>query len=255
MKFGCTFLFLIVWFQFTATAQSAVEPDFFQTSKEAKIYRKIIDNLRQELESKGFEWPVDNVFIRAFKLEKEMEVWIQSNADDTFRLFKSYPLCALSGTFGPKRKEGDKQIPEGFYRINEWKPYSNFHLALGLNYPNTADLLQCDPQRPGGDIYIHGKCVTIGCLPITDVFIEQLYCITAVAKHQGQDLIPVHIFPYRFNRSTSVKNFQLLYPLHAKLKSFHLTLLPGYTYFEKYHRLPTIETDSKGRYVLASRSE
>ncbi|MBU6158554.1 MAG: hypothetical protein KGP35_05930 [Bacteroidetes bacterium] len=255
MKLGCIFLFLIVCFQLTASAQSAVEPDFFQTSKEAKIYKKIIAGLRQELQSKGFDWPVTNLFIRTFKLEKEMEVWIQSNTDSTFLLFKTYPLCAVSGTFGPKRKEGDKQIPEGFYHINEWKPYSNFHLALGLNYPNAADLLQSDPQKPGGDIYIHGKCVTIGCLPITDIFIEQLYCITAVARHQGQELIPVHIFPYRFNHPASEKKFHLQYPGHAHLKSFHLTLQPAYSYFEKYRRLPVIETDHKGRYVMASTAE
>jgi murein L,D-transpeptidase YafK len=71
--------------------------------------------------------------------------------------------------------------------------------SLGLNYPNASDRLLSDSLQPGGDIYIHGSCVTTGCIPITDGQIEELYVLTAYAKNRGQDFIPVHIFPVRFN--------------------------------------------------------
>ena len=71
-----------------------------------------------------------------------------------------------SGTMGPKRLQGDYQVPEGFYYINEFNPNSNYHLHLGLNYPNASDKILSDSLRPGGDIYIHGSCVSIGCIPL-----------------------------------------------------------------------------------------
>lgn len=83
-------------------------------------------------------------------------------------------MCMQSGTLGPKRMEGDYQMPEGFYYINEFKPYSNFHLALGINYPNASDKVLSDARRPGGDIYIHGGCVSTGCIAISDQPIEEL---------------------------------------------------------------------------------
>ncbi|WP_368737359.1 murein L,D-transpeptidase family protein, partial [Acinetobacter pittii] len=81
-------------------------------------------------------------------------------------------VCALSGVLGPKRKEGDYQVPEGFYYINEFRPNSNYHLALGLNYPNAADIQWSDSLHPGNEIFIHGGCITVGCIPIQDHQIE-----------------------------------------------------------------------------------
>ncbi len=94
---------------------------------------------------------------------------------------------------------GDYQVPEGFYYINEFNPRSLYHLSLGLNYPNASDRMLCDMSQPGGDIYIHGSCVTTGCIPITDGQIEELYVLAAHAKDMGQDFIPVHIFPVNFS--------------------------------------------------------
>lgn len=106
---------------------------------------------------------------------------------DLFRLIKDYQICSLSGELGPKRQQGDLQVPEGFYWIDRFNPASNFYLSLGINYPNQFDRILGKSGELGGDIFIHGGCVTIGCIPITDDKIKELYLIAVEAKSNGQD--------------------------------------------------------------------
>lgn len=138
------------------------------------------------------------LFIRAFKKERDLEVWIKRKDSASYTLLTTYPFCTSSGTLGPKRKEGDLQIPEGVYSINHFNPFSNFHLSLGINYPNASDRILSDKKHPGGAIYIHGNCVSIGCIPITDEKIKELYILAVEATESGQTDIPIHIFPARF---------------------------------------------------------
>ena len=105
------------------------------------------------------------VFIRWLKHEAVLELWARSDSHRRFRLVGSYPILATSGIPGPKHREGDRQVPEGFYEIIRFNPESDYHLSMGLNYPNAADLVNADPQQPGSDIYIHGSNVSIGCAP------------------------------------------------------------------------------------------
>src|SRR5690606_40100008 len=131
--------------------------------------------------------------------EKIIEVWVKGHNTTTYQLLCRYDCCTTSGTLGPKRREGDLQIPEGVYHINHFNPQSNFHLSLGINYPNASDKILSDPSKPGGAIYIHGNCVTIGCIPITDDKIKELYIMAVEAKNSGQQKIPVYIFPSRLD--------------------------------------------------------
>lgn len=232
-------------------AQLAASPDFTPLFKESRIFKNIGDSVIRDLKSNGFQWPVQFVYLRSFKLEKELEVWVKHDETEPFKLYKTYNICAGSGTFGPKRREGDKQIPEGFYYINEWKPNSNYHMALGLNYPNISDQILSDRVKPGGDIYIHGNCVTIGCLPITDSVIEKLYFLTAAAKEQGQDFIPVHIYPYRFDKNKSQKQYISKTNNKPLWESFHHSLNGAYEYFENTHQVPAVLIDDKGNYSVA----
>ena len=112
--------------------------------------------------TKKLKYEKFNLFIRAFKKEQKLEVWIRETGKEAYALLHTYDFCAVSGTLGPKRKEGDYQIPEGIYSINHFNPLSNFYLSLGINYPNASDRILSDPKTPGGNIYIHGNCVTIG---------------------------------------------------------------------------------------------
>jgi murein L,D-transpeptidase YafK len=173
---------------------------------------------------------------------------------EPFKLFKTYKVCVLAGTLGPKRMEGDYQVPEGFYYINEFNPKSNYHLSLGINYPNTSDMALSDSMRPGGGIYIHGSCVSVGCIPITDDGIDELYILAAMAKNQGQDYIPVHIFPVRFNVPKSVNYLNNLTKDDPSLKRFASRLEDAFDYFDKYKQLPVIMISDRGDYIVSGAS-
>ena len=151
---------------------------------------------------------------------------------------------------GTKKNGRDFQVPEGFYYINEFNPKSDYYLALGINYPNVSDRILSDSLRPGGDIYIDGSCVTVGCIPLTDNQIDELYILAAHAKDAGQDFIPVHIFPIRYNVKRSVDFLSRLTKDDASLKQFALRLEDAFDYFEKYRQLPVIMVDERGGYVI-----
>lgn len=157
--------------------------------------RMVGTSLRAELAALGIARGY-SLYLRAFKQEFTLEVWVAAPGR-SYQLLKSYMFCATSGTVGPKRRSGDGQIPEGFYTINRFNPNSRFHLSLGLDYPNAVDRARAGRASPGGDIFIHGDCVTIGCIPITDAFIRELYLLAIWARGAGQASIPVHIFPAR----------------------------------------------------------
>ena len=130
-----------------------------------------------------------SVYFRAFKSEKILELYVLDTTNK-YILFQTYPICAASGVLGAKRREGDTQVPEGVYHINRFNPKSDFHLSLGLDYPNASDLRFCDAAKPGGDIFIHGGCASIGCLAMTDDAIKEIYLLAQAAKEKGQSKIP-----------------------------------------------------------------
>lgn len=213
-------------------------------------WNKKEDTLQKQFVAKNLKWPAKYIYIRAFKYDSQLEVWVKDKISDPFRLFKTYKICALAGTLGPKRMEGDYQVPEGFYYINEFNPRSTYYLSLGINYPNASDQILSDSLQPGSDIYIHGSCVTVGCIPMTDQQIDEIYILAAHAKDQGQDFIPVHIFPVRYNVSRSMNYLDNLSKDNPSLKKFAARLEGAYDYFEKYKQLPVVMIDDDGQYVV-----
>lgn len=208
------------------------------------------DSLIKQFREKNLEWPARYLYLRSFKYDSQLEVWVKSEKNEKFQLFKTYRVCAMSGSLGPKRMQGDYQVPEGFYYINEFNPKSTYHLSLGLNYPNASDRLLSDSLQPGGDIYIHGSCVTTGCIPITNEQIEELYILAAHARNAGQDFIPVHIFPVQFNnrKSTDYLNRYLRdYPEYRNLED---EMKQAYFYFEKTREIPVVMVNKMGQYRL-----
>ena len=188
------------------------------------------------------------IFFRAFKSEQLLEVWAEVNTD-SFKLVKTYDICAISGSLGPKRKQGDGQVPEGFYFIELFNPRSHYLLSLKINYPNESDEKISTHPDLGGDIFIHGRCVTIGCLPMTDEKIEEIYWWCVLAKNSGQSRIPVHIFPFRmepeiFNRSAEMLN------IPKPLAAFWSNLQIGYEYFEEKKKIPAVSVDPDGAYLF-----
>jgi hypothetical protein len=147
---------------------------------------------------------------------------------------------------------GDFQVPEGFYYINEFNPRSNYHLSLGLNYPNASDKILSDSLQPGGDIYIHGSCVTTGCIPVNDDQIEELYVLASLAKSQGQDFIPVHIFPIQFNNPKSAEYLAKYLRDFPEYRRMSEELADVYEYFNRTQQIPVISVNKKGEYRMES---
>lgn len=215
-------------------------------------FRRKEDTLRKQFEAKKLTWPARYLYIRSFKYDSQLEVWVKNEAAEQYKLFKTFRVCALAGTLGPKRMEGDYQVPEGFYYINEFNPRSQYYLSLGINYPNASDRVLSDSLRPGSAIYIHGSCVTVGCIPILDNQIDELYILAAHAKNQGQDFIPVHIFPIRYNVPRSVAFLANLTKDDPYLKKFADRLEDAFEYFEQKKQVPVILINDKGDYSIAN---
>jgi len=233
------------------TAASAIHFIDYQRSipKISEMLNRKEDTLIKQFREKNLTWPARYIYLRSFKYDSQLEVWVKNTRDEKYKLFKSYKVCALAGTLGPKRMAGDYQVPEGFYYINEFNPRSEYHLSLGLNYPNASDRILSDSTQPGGDIYIHGSCVTTGCIPITDSQIEELYILCAHAKDMGEDFIPVHIFPVNFNNARSVEYLNKYLQTFSEYTPFAKSMRSAFYYFEKYREVPFVMVNGKGEYV------
>ncbi|MBD3166396.1 hypothetical protein GF324_07350 [bacterium] len=210
---------------------------------EDHVNRQVRDLIRAQ----GLGYPSARVYLRAFKAERELELWAAEGAAAEYVLVKTYPITAFSGQLGPKYREGDGQIPEGCYHIERYNPASSFHLSLGLDYPNRIDRARAGSRSPGGDIFIHGDRATIGCIPIGDKSIEELYVIAMDARDHGGEPIPVHIFPYRFGSTTLDTN-----GTPEDIRSLWNDLEVVYRHFERTRILPPVQIRS-GRYCVDSR--
>jgi murein L,D-transpeptidase YafK len=161
--------------------------------KLAPIYDPIINTYVKE---NGFHTLPSQITLIALKKEKLLELWFESG--DTIVKIKSYPILAASGHLGPKLKEGDKQVPEGVYGIEYFNPNSLFYLSMKISYPNAFDHSQAAKegrQKLGGDIFIHGKASSIGCIAIGDEAIEELFYLSTLI---GKEDINIIMSPYDF---------------------------------------------------------
>lgn len=173
------------------------------------------------------------VFLRAFKQEKELELWVRNQATGKFDLFRTYPIAGTSGTLGPKLREGDGQVPEGFYHVppGAMKPDSQYHLAFNIGFPNTYDRHH---QRTGSSIMVHGNQISIGCLAMTDEKIEEIYTLCAAALEGGQAFFRVHLFPFRMTAA------KLAAQAGDSNHDFWVNLKEGYDFFENTRNPPDV---------------
>ncbi|QHT66481.1 L,D-transpeptidase family protein [Rhodocytophaga rosea] len=234
------------------TGLSAFLPGTFKTAqlKYARVksaYQDKEESVKALFTTRKLDLSQSHLFIRAFKQEGLLEVWAKHPQQTTYQLVITYPVCASSGVLGPKRYGGDGQVPEGFYYIDRFNPQSNFHLSLGINYPNESDRILGEKANLGGDIFIHGSCVTIGCLPLTDDKIKELYIMTVEARSNGQSRIPVHIFPAKLTEA-NLNRLKQEYSTEPTLLNFWQQLKTGYAQFEASKQIPTIIVDAKGIY-------
>ena len=202
--------------------------------------------LRQLLEERQLKLEELNLFIRAFKKERQLEIWGKNSPDKTYKKITTYQFCRFSGQLGPKKKEGDRQIPEGAYQVDRFNPKSNYYLSLGLNYPNKSDRIRGDQHKPGSDIFIHGGCGTIGCIPITNDKIKELYVLAHSCRENGQEAIPVNIYPTKMTES----NIQEIIKEKPEHEQLWLELKELYDNFEKTKEIPEIEINELGAYQI-----
>lgn len=156
-----------------------------------------VARLKPHFDRARVSYPPGRLALIALKEEKVLELWAWQ---DTWILVHRYPILAASGTAGPKLREGDRQVPEGFYSVSGLNPNSSFHLSIKLNYPNAFDRASARADgrvNLGGDIFIHGKAVSIGCIAIGDEAIEEVFCIVAGVDRSAVQVI---VAPYDFRR-------------------------------------------------------
>ena len=236
---------IITFFIVFTTMQTSFKEAQLKYSRVRQAYQNkesVVDGL---LSGIGIKKDELRLYLRAYKTEKKLEVWAKNRRDGQFKLLKVYTVCKTSGKIGPKRKRGDLQVPEGFYHIDRFNPVSKFHLSLGINYPNRSDKILGNKKDLGGDIFIHGDCVTIGCLPITDEMIEEIYLMSVEAKNSGQETIPVTIFPAKPDSA----EFTELLSRYPETENHHLwkSLQKAYDYFNDNKKLPEITFLKDGR--------
>jgi len=231
---------------------SPLDMDFTRAQlRNTRVLRARLDarlNLKRLFHAARVPYPAEQVYLRAFKRERALELWVKPRGAEVFTLIKTYDVCSISGDLGPKRRQGDRQVPEGYYEIDLFNPLSDYLLSLHVNYPNNVD--RARPGRGGnmgGDIYIHGGCQSIGCLAMTDDGIEELYWMAVEVRAAGQTRIPVHIFPARLDDvgfTRLVKSFAK----QPQLGVFWANLKPGFDYFEAHRRLPLVVAGTDGKY-------
>ena len=143
------------------------------------------------------------LLIRTFKKEAEFEVWKMA-ADGRYTLLKTYPMCRWSGQLGPKVREGDRQVPEGFYTISpgQMNPNSAYYLSFNVGYPNAFDRAY---GRTGGSIMVHGACSSAGCFSMTDQQIAEIYSIARDSFAGGQRSIQMQSYPFKMTAENLAK--------------------------------------------------
>lgn len=139
------------------------------------------------------------IYLRVFKTEKIVELWAKNTSDSVFVNIREFPICDISGSIGPKRRIRDLQVPEGFYHISDLNPYSRYYLSMQINYPNPSDSIRGVHGHLGNLIFIHGECLSSGCIAITNDKIKELFVYCIEAYNSGQEKIEMTIFPARLD--------------------------------------------------------
>jgi murein L,D-transpeptidase YafK len=200
-----------------------------------------LDHLDQRLAALGVKLGAP-VYIRIFKLESELELWVEK--DGRFVKLATYPICLWSGRLGPKLQEGDRQAPEGFYTVapEQLNPNSRMYRSFSLGYPNVYDQSY---GRTGSFLMVHGGCASIGCYAVTDLVVDEIWRVVTAALEQGQARFPVHAFPFRMtDRAVALHR-------GSKWQGFWSELKTGYDLFERSHIPPAVSV-CNGRYVFES---
>ncbi len=180
------------------------------------------------------------LYLRAFKTEKTVELWAKNSCDSAYSLIKEFAICDLSGDVGAKRRSRDQQVPEGFYHIAGLNPFSRFYLSMKVNYPNASDSIRGVRRHLGNNIFIHGSCISSGCLAMTDDRIRELFVYCVEAYNAGQEEIGLTIFPARLKDETYA-NLLTWYARYKDDVKLWGDLKKSYDLFDRTKTPPTVK--------------
>ncbi|MFN3912245.1 murein L,D-transpeptidase family protein [Hyphomonas sp.] len=223
-----------------AFAQAGTLP---ASPRSEKAFEMKTPELQRDLQARGLTLG-NPVFLRITKAPAELTAYVR-DVDGRFQAFRTWPVCSVSGTLGPKMREGDGQAPEGFYKVApaQMNPASSYHLAFNLGYPNAFDRAN---GRTGSFLMVHGSCVSIGCFAMTDPVIEEIWTLMQAAFEGGQKAVDVHVYPFAMTEEN----------LAAQWGSEHLpfwtSLAPAWTQFEETARVPKVKVSGKTYEVLVA---
>ena len=228
-----------VFHEFRERAQRVIERTMPVESVAARSRRSLDIKLRTADLELG-----SDVFVRIYKQEAELEVWMRNG--EKFKFLHSYSICKHSGFLGPKLKEGDRQAPEGFYAVTQKQlnPGSRHYRAFNLGFPNEYDRVH---GRTGSALMVHGGCTSIGCYAMTDLGVGEIYRLVEKALNNGQKKVPVHVFPFRMTEANMTK------APTGKWMPFWENIKVGHDLFEKTGVPPKVGVCSK-RYAFGAQS-
>lgn len=206
-----------------------------------KHLRPLPPETRDLVQKKGME-EKSPILVRIFKDESVLEVWKKQKATGRFALLKTYEICAWSGELGPKKAEGDRQAPEGFYTIRpaQMNPKSSYYLSFNMGYPNEFDQ---SLGRTGTHLMVHGACSSAGCYSMEDAQIAEIYALARLSFEGGQRDFQVQAFPFRM---TPQKMAEYRNNEHYE---FWKMLKVGYDHFEVTRQVPKVDVCDR-RYVF-----
>lgn len=186
------------------------------------------------------------VLVRLYKEESELEIWKQKT-DGSYALLKTYEICAWSGKLGPKKKEGDRQAPEGFYTVTpgQLNPNSNYHLAINMGYPNAFDRAN---NRTGSHLMIHGSCNSSGCYAMDDVQVQEIYTLARHSFEGGQRAFQIQAYPFRMTPKNMARH------RNSEHYEFWKMLKLGSDHFEITKRPPNVGV-CESRYIFDQTAE
>jgi len=252
-----------MWFRFPlvllvlslALPVSAGEPPFIRyTEKDlpdsmsgkertARAFREKDAVVEKLFADAGVEFPPRQLMLRGFKAERHLEVWAATARTGPLTHIATYEICYASGDAGPKRRQGDSQVPEGFYHLDYFNKRSNFHLSFRVNYPNASDEILGYRANLGSAIMIHGDCVSIGCLAMSDERIEELWVMTR-SMNKLKRRVYVHLFPTRDLAGLIEEEAD------SRHRAFWKNIKVGHDLFEATKKLPNVRVDRKGVYLF-----
>ena len=222
----------------------SADPEWTSRQRIAHAKSAKLEEVKGLLAAAGVSYPPRRLLLRGFKADKEVEVWTSSREFGPLIHLTTYEICDASGDLGPKRREGDGQVPEGFYHLDYFNKSSLFHLSFRVNYPNASDRILGFRESLGGAIMFHGSCVSIGCLAMEDERIEELWLLTRALEDRGRT-VHVHLLPARDLAGLIAGTDD------SGLEAFWSNLKEGDDLFRKNLLVPTFSVDSAGRYIFS----